>query len=292
MEDYLRHSAFCILNQSQLPASAPEEEIGFRFRIEIERVLTGSLGPGLSGQMVPLSPNPELVWCPIDIVWRKFVLADTCIQRLRIRLHGDSRWRRFGSCSWRPPPLKEGAAHDDGHREVTVETRPAWAAIRPRRVPMSKAGSSTTHKTRLKTPKWDITRERTGATAIAPNHSVVITAARAQRGTRSLPPPTNTRKTVAIAAACAAKYRGGGIASTQNPVVRTKATIRTVATSNPRPHAHGRGSCGKQSAKPAAPAKPSTIPASRQRHEAGAAGGALPTAAHAASTAAFTSSGS
>ena len=84
MEDYIRHFAFCILNESQLPASTPAEEIGFRFGIKIESVLTGNLGPGLSGQMVPLSPNPELVRRPIEIVWGKFVVADTCIQELLI----------------------------------------------------------------------------------------------------------------------------------------------------------------------------------------------------------------
>ena len=149
---------------------------------------------------------------------------------------------------------------------------PRRAAIQPSSVPMSKAGGRTVHSTRPKRPKWGMTRERTGATAIAPNHSAVMPAANAQRGIRSRPAPSNSRRTVVIAAACARKYRECGIALIQNRLVRTKAMINTVAVRNPRLHAHGRGSGGKQSARPAAPAKPSTIPASRQRHRVGAAG--------------------
>src|SRR5207244_11563307 len=63
-------------------------------------------------------------------------------------------------------------------------------------------------------------------------------------------------------------------------------------TLNLRINARRGRTSGRRNIKPNAPAIPSTSPANRHRHAVGAAGTGLPTAAHAALTAALTSTGS
>ena len=84
-----------------------------------------------------------------------------------------------------------------------------------------------------------------------------------------------------------------GVASSHlPPMVSIKVAVMKTPMSSPRNRAHCGNKSVKQLASPPAASIPNTAPMSRQRQAVGGAGGGLCTAAHAASTAAFTSTGS
>ena len=164
---------------------------------------------------------------------------------------------------------------------------PRRAATQPMTTPAIRAGVRTTVQA---------TNTNAVQLGLVLNQHTAITvtrtpnAAKLHRGMRSLPAIIARRKVTGMAMHCNRKC---GVASSHRPprVSMNAATMKTPINS-PR----NRANCGNKSVKqlaslPAA-SMASTAPRSRQRQAVGGAGGVLLTAAHAASTAAFTSTGS
>ena len=79
MVDYRRRFAFIILNEGHLRAIDFEEEMCFRFGINLEIASAAVLAQGLPDQLISLSPDCQLDSSGKRGVRRKFVLAGTGI---------------------------------------------------------------------------------------------------------------------------------------------------------------------------------------------------------------------
>ena len=96
MVDYSRHFSFVILNEGQLRAIELDEEIRFRFGINIESASADVLAPGLPDQLISFPPDRQFDSSGKRGVRRKFVVADTGIKKFRVQLDGDMRFEWFG----------------------------------------------------------------------------------------------------------------------------------------------------------------------------------------------------
>ena len=102
MVDYRRHFSLVIFDEGQLRAIDRAEEIRFRFGIKIESAPENAHSPGLSNQLISLSPDRQLHSSAKHVVRRKFVLADTGIVKFCIQLDDDTRW--YVVSFWRVMP--------------------------------------------------------------------------------------------------------------------------------------------------------------------------------------------
>ena len=79
MVDYSRHFSFVILDEGQLRITDLEEEIRFRFGINIESALEDILAPSLPDQLISLPPDRHFRSSGKLGGRRMFVVADTGI---------------------------------------------------------------------------------------------------------------------------------------------------------------------------------------------------------------------
>src|SRR5258708_6897526 len=75
--------------------------------------------------MISISPNSHLQSSEKHVIWRKFVLAHTGVEKLCLQLDGYMRCWRLRSPSWRLQALEGGATHEDGHGDVALQPGPA-----------------------------------------------------------------------------------------------------------------------------------------------------------------------
>ena len=99
MMDHTRHFSFVILNERQLRTIELEEEICFRFGINIKSAWDGVLAPCLPDQLISFSPDRQLVSSGKPGVRRIVVVPDTGIKKFCVQFDGDTRFDWFGSFS-------------------------------------------------------------------------------------------------------------------------------------------------------------------------------------------------
>ena len=95
MVDDSRHLSFVVLDEGQLSTIDLEEEICFRFRIQIDSALENVLTPSLPDQLISFSPDRDFCSSGKHGVRRKFVVANTGIQKFCVQLDGDTRFGWF-----------------------------------------------------------------------------------------------------------------------------------------------------------------------------------------------------